>query len=155
MQPAAAAHLDVHARRKRVDDGDADAVQAGRYLVARVAKFSASVQHRQHGLQCGSTSLRVHVARNAAAIVRDFHGAVGAEPHVDTCRVAGQRLVDGVVHGLVDHVMQAGPVIGVADIHARALAHRVEPLEHLDGVRAVFGARLLRLGLVGHACPVP
>jgi len=36
--------------------------------------------------------------------------------------VAGQRLVDGVVDDLVDHVMQAGTVIGVADIHARPLA---------------------------------
>ncbi len=50
----------------------------------------------------------------------------------------GQRLVDGIVDDLVDHVVQARAVIGVADIHAGALADGVEALEHLDGVRAVF-----------------
>ena len=53
--------------------------------------------------------------------------------------MAGQRLVDGVVDHLVDHVVQARAVVGVADIHARALAHRIEPLQHLDAVGAVFG----------------
>jgi hypothetical protein len=46
--------------------------------------------------------------------------------------VAGQRLVDGVVDDLVDHVVQARAVVGVADIHARALADGVEALQHLD-----------------------
>ena len=49
--------------------------------------------------------------------------------------VAGQRLVDGVVDDFVDHVMQAGDVIGVADVHARALADGVEAFENFD----VFG----------------
>ena len=53
--------------------------------------------------------------------------------------VAGERLVDGVVDDLVDHVVQAGAVVGVADIHARPLAHRVEALEDLDRFGAVVG----------------
>ena len=47
--------------------------------------------------------------------------------------VTGQRLVDGVVHYLVDHVVQAGAVVGVADVHAGALAHCVQSLQHPDG----------------------
>ena len=46
--------------------------------------------------------------------------------------VARERLVDRVVDDLVDHVMQARAVVGVADIHARALAHRIEALEDPD-----------------------
>ena len=42
--------------------------------------------------------------------------------------VAGQRLVDGVVDDLEHHVVQTGAVIGVADVHAGALAHRIEAL---------------------------
>jgi hypothetical protein len=62
--------------------------------------------------------------------------------------MAGERLVDGVVDDFVDHVVQARAVIGVADIHAWALADRVEALEHLDRVGAVvFGA-----GAVGDVC---
>ena len=53
---------------------------------------------------------------------------------VDIGGVAGERLVDGVVDDLVHHVMQAGAVIGVADIHARPLAHGVEALEDLDRI---------------------
>ena len=40
--------------------------------------------------------------------------------------VAGLRLVDRVVDDLEGHVVQAGAVIGVADVHARPLAHGVE-----------------------------
>ena len=53
--------------------------------------------------------------------------------------VAGQRLVDRVVDDLVDHVMQARAVIGVADVHPRPLAHRVEALEDLDRFGVVIG----------------
>jgi UDP-N-acetylenolpyruvoylglucosamine reductase len=58
--------------------------------------------------------------------------------------MAGQRLVDGVVDDLVDHVVQAGAVIGVADIHARPLAHGLQALENLDGIGAVLGIFALR-----------
>ncbi len=37
-----------------------------------------------------------------------------------------QRFVDRIVHDLVDHMMQAGAVIRVADIHAGALANGIQ-----------------------------
>jgi hypothetical protein len=40
----------------------------------------------------------------------------------------------------VDHVVQAGAVFGVADVHARALAHGLEALENLDALLVVRGA---------------
>ncbi len=46
--------------------------------------------------------------------------------------MAGQRLVDAVVDDLVDHVVQARAIIGVTDIHARALADSLQSLENLD-----------------------
>ncbi len=60
-----------------------------------------------------------------------------------------QGLVDGVVDHLIDHVVQAGAVIGVADIHPGAFAHRLEPLEDLDRVCAVDAVRFFRF--VGHS----
>jgi hypothetical protein len=54
--------------------------------------------------------------------------------------MAGQRLVDAVVDDLVDHVVQARAVVGVADIHAGPLAHGLQPLENLDGIGAIFAA---------------
>ena len=63
------------------------------------------------------------------------------ERHLDAVGMAGQRLVDGVVDHLVDHVVEARAVVGVADIHARPLADRVEALQDLDRFGAIFGLR--------------
>jgi hypothetical protein len=49
-----------------------------------------------------------------------------------------QRFVDRVVDDFVDHVMQARAVVGIADIHARALADGVESLQDPDRFRTVF-----------------
>jgi hypothetical protein len=49
-------------------------------------------------------------------------------------------------------VVEAGTVVGIADIHARPLAHGVETLEDLDRLGVVIGG--LRDGLAdgfGHA----
>ncbi len=81
--------------------------------------------------------LAVDVGRDAAAVVGDGDRAVGVERHGDLRRMARQRLVDGVVDDLIDHVMQARTVVGVADIHAGALAHRVETAQHLDRIGAI------------------
>ena len=62
--------------------------------------------------------------------------------------VAGQRLVDGVVDDLPDQVVQAA-LAGRADVHAGALADRLEALEHRDraGVVVRPGGRTGELGL--------
>src|SRR6266852_6221113 len=80
----------------------------------------------------------VNVNRNAAAVVAHGDRAVGVEHDLHRGGVAGQRLVDGVVDDLVDHVMQAGTVVGVADIHARPLAHGVEAFQNPDRFRPVL-----------------
>ena len=73
-------------------------------------------------------SLRVHVDRDAAAVVHDPHAAVGQQRHVDGVAEAGQRLVDRVVHDLLHQVVQAA-LAGGADVHAGPLADRLEPFE--------------------------
>ena len=49
---------------------------------------------------------------------------------------AGERLVDRVVDDLVDEVVQAA-LAGRADVHAGALADRLEALEDRDVLRVV------------------
>ena len=56
---------------------------------------------------------------------------------LDPVAIAGQRLVDRVVDDLEHHVVQAGAVVGVADVHARPLAHGLEASQHLDRVGVV------------------
>ena len=137
MPVAAPGDFQLQLDGERVDDGDADAMQAAGDLVGILVELAARMQLR-HDDFGGGDALLMHVGRNAAAIVGDGAGAVGIKRDGDEIGMAGQRLVNGVVHDLIDHVMQAGPVIGVADIHAGPLAHRVEALQHLDRVGAIF-----------------
>jgi hypothetical protein len=120
-----------------VHDGDADAVQAAGDLVGVLVELTARMELGHDDLGRRDALARMDVRRDAAAVVGDRDGAVGVERDGHLRRMARQRLVDGVVDHLVDHVMQAGAVIRVADIHARALAHRIQALEDLDRVRAV------------------
>jgi len=78
----------------------------------------------------------MHVDRDAAAVVADPHAAVGEQRDLDPRRVTVHRLVDGVVHDLLDEVVQA-PLTGRPDVHPGPLADRLEALEHGDGRRAV------------------
>src|SRR5258708_5289559 len=79
----------------------------------------------------------VNAGRNAAAVVAHGAGAVGIEHHIDAVGMAGEGLVHGIVYDFINHVVQARAVIGVADIHAGALAHGIQALEHLDAVGVI------------------
>ncbi len=137
-------------RGQRVDDGHADAVQTARHLVGILVELAACVQLGEHDL--GGRALGIVVVvlldarRDAAAIVAHGARTVGVERHLTALRVTSQNLVDGVVDDLVNHVMQARAVVGVADVHAGALADGVEALQHLD---AVFAVVLWRRSLLG------
>jgi hypothetical protein len=97
------------------------------------------VQAREHHLG-GRDALLVHVHGDPAAVVADRHAAVAVERDVDARGVAGLRLVDRVVDDLEGHVVQAGAVVGVADVHARPLADGIQALEDGDGRAVVVGA---------------
>ena len=122
---------------KCVDNRDADAVQTARHLVGVLVELSAGVQLGHDDLGRRDAFGAVNVGGDAAAVVGHRAGAIGVERHGHMRGVACQRLVDGIVDHFIDHVVEARAVIGVADIHAGALAHRVEALEDLDRVCAV------------------
>ena len=113
---------------QRVDDRHADAVQAAGDLVGVVVELTARVEHGHDDFGGGPTLLRVDIDGDAAAIVGDRDGFVRVDGDRDFVAIAGQRLVDGVVDDLEHHVVQAGAVIGVADVHAGPLADRFEAL---------------------------
>jgi hypothetical protein len=157
MLLAVAPDPELQLARQRIHHGDADAVQAARDLVGVLVEFSARVQLGHDDLGRGYAFALVNVDRNAAAVVAHRHRAVGIEHDFDGGGVTGERFVDRVVDDLVHHVMQAGTVIGVADIHARPLAHGVEALQHPDRVGAVVarhGMLSVGDGLPGRFCHV-
>ena len=140
MDVAALAHLDLDLVGQRVDHGDADAVQATGDRVAAAAELATGVQLGEHDLDRRLALAGHDVGRDAAAVVDHPDPAVGLEGDLDVVGVAGQRLVDGVVHDLPDQVVQAA-LAGRADVHAGALADRLEPLEHGDRAGVVGRGR--------------
>ena len=112
-------------------------MQAARDLVGVLVEFSAGMQLGHDHFRRRHAFFLVDVGGDAAAIVAHGAGAVRVQRHVDAVGMAGQGLVHGIVHHFIDHVVQARAVIGVADIHAGALAHGVQALQHLDAVGVI------------------
>ena len=124
---------------ERVDDADADAVEAAGHLVAAAAELAAGVEHRVDDLERVLAGLLLHAHRARRGRRRSCARCRRRRMRTSMLRgMAGHGLVDGVVDDLPDEVMQAAD-IGRADVHARPAPDRLEALEHLDGVRAVAG----------------
>jgi hypothetical protein len=147
---AFAAHRQAQPDRQRVHAGHAHAVQAARDLVAVLVELAAGVQFGQRDFGRRALGLvlvvHLHAGRDAAAVVDHADRVVGVDGDHDVVAVAGQGLVDGVVDHLEHQVVQAGAVGRVADVHARALAHRLQAFQDLDRTLAITFARA---GLVG------
>ena len=48
--------------------------------------------------------------------------------------MTGQRLVDRVVYGLINQLVEPRAVVRIANVHTGALPHRFAALEHLNVV---------------------
>ena len=69
---------------------------------------------------------------DAAPIVAHRNRVVRVQCDGDMIGMTGQGFVDAVVDHLIDHMMQARAVIGVADIHARPFPDRFQAFENFD-----------------------
>ena len=124
-------HLHRQPLGKGVDDARAHAVQTAGDLIASAAELAARVQHGVDDLERGAPRLRLNVDGDTAAVIHNGDGVALVDRHLDLRAVARKRLVDGVIHNFVNEVVQSARGRG-ADIHARALAHRLQSFEHLD-----------------------
>ena len=133
----AARDFDFEPFGQRIGDGDADAVQTARCFVDFGVEFAAGVQRAHDHFERGLfRKFRMRIDRNAAAIVGDGEEAVGFELDLDPIGMPGERLVHGIVDDFGEQVMQR-LLVGAADIHAGAAAHRLEPFQHLDVTRGI------------------
>jgi hypothetical protein len=142
VELAVARDLDLEPGRERVDDRDADAVQSARDLVAVRVELAAGVQRGHHDLERRALGLGVQVDRDAAPVVGDRDRVVAVDDDADRVAVAGERLVDRVVHDLVHEVVETADA-DVADVHRGTLADGLEALQHRDVGRVVVVALLL------------
>ena len=106
-----------------------------------------------HDLRRGALFLVavLDVRGDAATVVGHADRIVGVDDDLDVVAPALQRFVDGIVQDFEHHVVQAGAIGRVADVHTGTLAHRVQAFEDLDAGRVVIAAiglpGGLRLGL--------
>ena len=134
-------NLDLRPCREGVDALDADAVETAGDLVDVVVELSPGVHLGHDDLDGGpAVDRRIlvdhGVNRHPPAVVDDGAGAVDPEADGDGGGKAHHHLVDGVVHALVDEVMQGGEA-HAAHEHAGAFADCFQPLEHLDRLGGV------------------
>ncbi|MNI43326.1 hypothetical protein D3C73_976520 [compost metagenome] len=145
--------------RQRVDHADAHAMQAAGNLVAVVVELAACVQDRHHDFGCRHVAvelfahLLVLARRNAATVVGHSDRAVGMDRHRHVIGMAGEGFVDRIVDDLEHHVMQAGAVMDVADVHAWALADSLQAFQGRNAVGVVVAVVCRGVLFVGHcAC---
>src|SRR3990170_7700917 len=81
--------------------------------------------------------IAMHLGRYAPAVVSHTDRIVRMNRDDDFIAMPTESLIDGVVEHFEYHVMQARTIGGVADVHAGALAYRIQPLQYLDAVRIV------------------
>jgi len=142
MRLTVAADCKLEQVGKRIDNRDANAVQPAGNLVAVTVELAAGVQYGHHDF-CRRPScfvLRMNACRNVDHADR----VVRMDDDLDLVAMPRQRLVDRVVEHFEHHVMQAGAIAGVANVHARTLAHRFQAFQYLDAVGIVFRG--------GHLC---
>ena len=144
--PPVPVHDQLQFLGQEVDDRNAYAMQPAGHLVRALVEFCACMQrgHDQFGRRAAGLDVRVN--RDASPIVADSCPAIGQQINLDFCAEPGQRLVNRVVHHLVNQVMQTRSIIRVSDVHSRQLADRLAVLKHFDLVRSIgfrpFASRL-------------
>jgi hypothetical protein len=137
---AVGADLQVETLGEGVDDRDADAVEAaGDLVAAAVPELATCVKDRQHDLRRGSALFLHDPHRDAAAVVLDRAAVVRVENYTNRIAMAGEGLVDRVVNDLVNQMVKAARA-GRADVHAGALANRLQALEDGDVLGAIGAA---------------
>ena len=138
--------LDRQPFGKGVHHTGAHAVETAGDLVAPTAELAAGVEDGVHYLQGGLAGLGLDVHGDATAIVHHGDGVPLVDSHQDVGAVAGQCLVDGVVHDLIDQMVQAGGGRG-ADIHAGPLPDGFQAFQHLNFRCVVLVGRVHRSGV--------
>ena len=124
--------LHNHQVRQRVHDRRTHTVQTTRGLIGVARELAPRMQRAQDHLQRGlAGELGVRIDGNAAAVVAHDDAEIGQQLDLDARGVACHGLVHRVVQDFRDQVMQRA-FVGAADIHAGTLAHRLQPLQHLD-----------------------
>jgi len=128
-------HLEIFGQG--IDHRDAHAVEAAGDLVGAGIELAAGVQAGHNHLHRGQVFAGVQVHWNAPAVVLHRDAVVRMNGNLDFVAMPAHGLVDGVVHHLVDQVVEAFGA-GIADIHGRPFPHGLQAFEDLNFISVVL-----------------
>ncbi len=100
-----------HPFGERVDRADTHTVQTTRDLISTAAELTARADdshyyvHGFHRLAIHILFCRMRSNGNTAAVVLHRHTAICMDRDIDIGAISGKRLIDGVIHHLIDKVM--------------------------------------------------
>ena len=137
MLNAMAPDAHLHPLRQRIDHRRADAMQATGHLIRVLIELAAGMQSSEHDLSGRNTLLQVDVRRDASPIVANCDAAVTVQGQFDLGCVTCLDLVHRVIDDFECHVMQAGTIIGIADIHSWAAPDGIQSFQDGDRRRIV------------------
>jgi hypothetical protein len=112
-------------------------MQTARHLIRVLVKLPPGMQRGHDHLESRSLLFGMQVHRDPASIIPDCNGSILVDGHQNSIAVTCERLVNGVVHHLVDQVMKTAHT-HIADIHGGAFTNGFQPFEDLDIRSAVF-----------------
>ncbi len=124
-------NLRHHFAGECVHAGNTHAVQAAGNFVALASELPARVQFGENNFHRAFALFLDYACWNATAVIGHTARAIFIDCNGNLSAIACKGLVDRVINNLRHQVMQ--PVlVSRADIHARPLSNRVEPLQHLN-----------------------
>ena len=107
-------------------------MQAARSVIGLAGEFAPGMQRGQdHLKRTQFREFRVRVHRNAAAIIAHHQPIIGFQRYLNPVGMAGHGLIHRVVDDLRRQMMQR-VFIRATNIHARATADGLQPLQNLD-----------------------
>lgn len=118
--------------RQGVYHGYAYAVQTAGNFIGVIIELTACVQNGHDHFRSRYALFRVNTGWDATTVIGNGHGVVRMDRDHDVFTVTRERFVDSVIYHLEYHVVQTGAVIRVADIHTRALTHRIQSFQDFD-----------------------
>ena len=121
-------------------------MEAAGDLIASAAELTAGVEDGVNHLQGGLAGLGLDVYGDAPAVVHHGNGVPLVDLHQYLRAEARQGLVNGVIHNLIDQVVEAGGGRG-ADIHAGPFPDGLQSLQDLDFRGVVLVARVYGGGI--------
>ena len=120
-----------------VDNRHANTVQTTRNFIAIAVELTPRVQLGHDHFSSGHPFFRVHIHRNTATIVADTDRTIRVQAYVNPVAMPRQGFVNGIVHDLINHVVQTTAVIRVTDVHTGTLSNCIQALEDFNTISTI------------------